>query len=263
MIERTYLQWVGTSNYPTIEAYVDEARQIGVCKKLPNLAVATEIEQHVTVIFLAHDQGRFRQCLQCAELVTCPKCHGSCEVGGSKCMWCKGLGSVERGTGGQAIVDGETWSYIRLLQVKKNKHHKFWKTEHTFGRVYHCQGCGGRGRIPLGVVFGFFVPAWVAFSTSDRARVSRTSHLKLNGGAHYAVSPTREVASRLGVAFGPDPVLGAELKALSGPFVVDNGLCVLEKQIPYDGKHFRGVKRWEPPDLVGDQEPPDLLEGVV
>lgn len=261
MIERVYLQWIGTSSYPTIDSFVEDVRRVGVCKKLPNKAVAKEVADHVTVIFLAHDQGRFKQCLQCAELAVCPACNGACEIDGQRCEWCHGLGSYERGTGGQAIVDGETWSYTRLLQLKKNKHHDFWKSEHTFGKVWYCPACGGRGKLPLGVVFGFFVPFWVV--RAEDGETARRLEPDSDVGGYFAVAPTEDVAIKRGKNPNLPEALRLDIESLVGKCSYYGDFGLLDRSIPYEGKHFRGVKKWEPIRLNAEEEGRDPLEGIV
>jgi hypothetical protein len=272
MIGRTYLQWVGTSSFATVDAFVADVMEHGVCKKLPNRNVAMECAKPGTLIFLAHDRGQLKECLACAELVVCPTCMGSTLHEGKRCMRCRGLGALERGTGGHAFVDGETWTYVRFLQLKKNHWHEFWKSPHEIGDVHYCPTCGGRGKIPQGVVFAFFVPQVVGYlpresESSERLaglefnrivvlRTEQTNGRKLEPGSYYALTspgtppPTSDVCEAVAKLVGPK-VRWANL------------LGRLDEPIPYEGKHFRGIKRWEVPPYVPEYEPPGLLEGIV
>jgi hypothetical protein len=272
MIERSYLQWVGTSSYATVEDFAADAVERGVCKKLPNRNVAMECAKPGTLIFLAHDRGQLKECLACAELVVCPTCMGSTLHEGKRCMRCRGLGALERGTGGHALVDGETWTYVRLLQLKKNRGHEFWKSSHEIGDVHYCPACGGRGKIPQGVVFAFFVPQFVVYLPTiderperlvgleyNRIAIRRSAEVngrKLEPGGFYALTEPE--------AAPPDFEDREAIAQLVGPGVRwTNLLGLLNEPIPYEGKHFRGIKRWEVPPYIPEPETPDLLEGIV
>lgn len=271
MIQRTYLQWVGTSHFATVEDFCADVRERGVCKKLPNKNVATEVAKPGTAIFLAHDQGRLRECLTCAELVTCPTCLGNEFVEGKKCMRCKGLGALERGTGGHALVDGETWTYVRLMQLKKNRWHDFWKTQHEIENVQHCPTCGGRGRIPQGVVFALYVPSSVVYVArrSDSAKLRESLKFasieiiskgararRLQPGSFYALTLTD------GASLTDETRLSI-LKLVGPCRESEGGLIKLHEPIPYEGKHFRGIKRWDAPGYIEEPTERDILEGVV
>ncbi len=51
-----YLMWVGSSFYPTIEAFVGEADKVGVCKRVPK--VPSDMKPGVSRVFLVHDEGK-------------------------------------------------------------------------------------------------------------------------------------------------------------------------------------------------------------
>lgn len=277
MIERTYLQWVGTSFFATVEDYLTEVEQLGVCRKLPNLNVAVEVAKPGTLIFLAHDQGRTRECLACAQLVTCPTCAGTGELDGQAlrpCPRCHGLGALERGTGGSALVDGERWTYIRLLRLRKNRAHDFWKQEHAIEQVEFCKACGGRGKVPQGVVFGFYAPKAVVgikgvrFGESALARLEDAgirllgrhalSPRTLTKGSYYAIVPPNQKRTiPTDLANAAQELLGPGIQYAHGLF------GRLPEPIPYSGKHFRGIKRWEVPAHIPDEPERGLLEGVA
>lgn len=64
-IKSAYLMWVGSEHYPTIEAYIKEAEQLGVSKRLPNANVAGKLMEPGCVIFIAHDEGKSEACTEC------------------------------------------------------------------------------------------------------------------------------------------------------------------------------------------------------
>lgn len=264
MAERSYLQWVGTSHYPTIEAFLDEAKELGICKRLPNLGLAAEVAKPGTVIFMVHDRGRARPCPACAITVVCPTCRGSILVQGHDCARCCGLGSVEESTGGYAEVDGGRWSYLRWLRLRKTPGHPFWKDEHTVGQVKPCKACGGRGRIPLGAVFGLYVPRVICVGGASALGVPRSVEAcgfeyvpwhkakrwpKRGAGkvvpGLYAVADYKEQGDVIGAA--TQAVHDLEL---SQGMRLCCDVALLDEPLPYRNKQFRGLKRWRP-DLEG------------
>jgi len=261
---KTYLQWVGTGYYATISDFVIDARKQGFIKRLPNLRTAVSFSERDVAIFLAHDNGRLRECLACAEPTVCPLCYTKDD----SCLRCKGLGTIERGTGGFAVVDNEKWTFLRYVKMKRNYRHEFWKTEHVIGEVSWCKVCGGRGQVPLGEVFGFYVPDeyWLVakdsfedishpnikvFSKTDEAAKDLVvggvyAVVKLDVSERVAALK-REVLSRIG-----DP-----------PVEHIGGFVSLNESFSYIEKQFRGVKGWEPPVFIPDKIEIPPLEGIA
>lgn len=64
-IGNTYLMWVGSDNYPTIEDWVKEAEKQGVSKRIPNANVGAKLKEPGTIIFVAHDEGEWKDCREC------------------------------------------------------------------------------------------------------------------------------------------------------------------------------------------------------
>ena len=50
-----YLQWVGSMHYPTVNDFIDESQNLGVCKRIGRLP--RDLEPGKSRIFLAHDEG--------------------------------------------------------------------------------------------------------------------------------------------------------------------------------------------------------------
>lgn len=73
-IVNTFLIWVGSEHYTTIEAWTEEAKSMGVSKRLPNEHMAKSLMQSGTVVFVAHDEGQHEECPECASEVECPSC---------------------------------------------------------------------------------------------------------------------------------------------------------------------------------------------
>lgn len=265
---KTYLQWVGTSYYATVSDFVIDVRERGFVKRLPNVRTAISFSKNEVAIFLAHNNGRLRQCLACAESTVCPSCKGKDD----SCPRCKGLGVIERGTGGYAVVDGEKWTFLRYVKMKRNHKHDFWKTEHDISETSWCETCGGRGQVPIGEVFGFYIPEeyWHvselpvrdcpdgAVQNSTIRIFSRDDvEYDLSDNGFYAVVKLEE----------SDKVsrLKREVLAKIGDPPVEHigGFVLLREPFSYIEKQFRGVKGWEPPVFIAGDEEVAPLEGIA
>lgn len=249
---RTYLQWVGTGHYPTIDDFVEEAREHGILKRLPNLGVARELAKPRTAVFLVHDRGVVRGCPACAVLRPCPTCAGD----GSDCQRCKGLGSIEVSTGGHVEVDGARSDYLWWLRLRKNPKHSFWNREHTVVGIKPCGACGGRGKIPLGSVFGVYLPSVLAVGDRVRLVGDRIGRVPLEQAEAWPRRPWGKPGAGLysfAIAHGSMSSAAFEFReayyeALGGvDFTGDLG--VFAEPIAYRAKQFRGLKRWTPPVL--------------
>ncbi len=73
-IKNSYLQWVGTEHYPTIEDYVSEVKELSLSKRIMNAVMGQALMQPGTVVFLAHDEGESTPCQECRGVVECPEC---------------------------------------------------------------------------------------------------------------------------------------------------------------------------------------------
>lgn len=71
---KTYLMWIGSKHYQTIEDFREEARKRGVSKRIPNLEMAKFIVGEKSMIFLAHDEGETHDCPDCMANIECPEC---------------------------------------------------------------------------------------------------------------------------------------------------------------------------------------------
>lgn len=241
MIGRTYLQWVGTGSYPTIEDFVAEVRAQGhVAMRLPNVGVARRVAEPGVAVFLVHDQGVARQCPACAEPTACPTCGGADQ----DCRRCKGLGAVEVGTGGHVEVDGARWDYLRWVRLRKNPKHPFWQKEHEVREIRPCEACGGRASIPVGAVFGVYAPHKVVEVGSDRFPVFAKWELRKKPGL-YAIARYHGKVT---------PLAPALRKLARGEVDFFGQLGLLKEPLGYHAKHFRGLKRWKPLTL-DDVEP--------
>lgn len=73
----TYLIWVGSEHYSTIDAWTTEAMEMGVSKRLPNEAMGHALMKPNTVVLVAHDEGNFRECTFCEHEIECGECRKS------------------------------------------------------------------------------------------------------------------------------------------------------------------------------------------
>lgn len=258
-IERAYLQWVGSRFFPTAKDFVEEAVRLGVSRRLPNLRTAAEVARPGTVIFLLHSNGQRSECMICIQAITCPKCGGQDE----HCGRCKGLGSVECGTGGTVSVDGETWPYLRYVKLRRKPQDRFWSEQHVVEGVEACTACGGRGAVFGGSVLGFFIPDAVEYVARPdesgkragfkRIRVlpasavrdePRRSDRRRKAGAYYAVTRPPKRIKRVPVAVKVVEQLADMGKLSSGDVEYSGRFVWFPALVPYWENYFRGLKRF-------------------
>lgn len=261
-IQRAYSQWVGGRFFPTVADFVREAQRLGISRRLPNLRTAAEVALPGTVIFLLHDDGKKAECLQCIEAIVCPECQGQSE----RCAVCKGLGSIERGTGGRVKVDGQEWSYLEYVKLRRKPWDRFWTRKHKVGKVDVCKACSGRGRTPASLIFGFFVPSAVEYVLREKEKQERRVLIESSGvktvtlsevvseprrsdrtrkaGAFYAVTePPSKITNGSVVADVVEQLVGAE-KFPEGSVEFSGHFVRFFAPIPYRENLFRGLKRF-------------------
>jgi len=73
-IKNSYLMWIGSADYSTVDDWVDEATEMGVSKRLPSITAGKAMLERGTVIFVAHDEGEHVTCEHCQGEVECPDC---------------------------------------------------------------------------------------------------------------------------------------------------------------------------------------------
>ena len=72
-IRNTYLMWIGKEHYKTIADWTDEALAQGISKRLPNAHVAAKMMEPGTVVFVAHDEGEYKECHGCLGTIENPE----------------------------------------------------------------------------------------------------------------------------------------------------------------------------------------------
>lgn len=73
-IKSSYLMWIGSEHYKTIEEWCEEASRLGVSKRLPGVAMGEALMRPGTIVFVAHDEGVFHECEGCSGAIECPEC---------------------------------------------------------------------------------------------------------------------------------------------------------------------------------------------
>ena len=70
----SYLMWIGSEHYPTIDDWAAEAVSHGISKRLPGASVGEKLLEPGSVIFVAHDEGEYHECTECTGAIECPEC---------------------------------------------------------------------------------------------------------------------------------------------------------------------------------------------
>lgn len=231
---KEYLQWVSTAHYPTIGSFIDEAKEMGVSKRIINFRMAAKLAKEESTIFLVHNNGQFSHCFACSEARECGFCQGRYEI----CPRCKGLGTVEKATGGWAVVDGVRWDYCKYIKLKRQTWHEFWKDEHIIGDTSPCRTCGGKGRIPIGQIFGCFIPEEIVYvSGSDDIQL-----LYSYAEAGIVIMHEEEIEEKKRLC---------GYKERGAFYAVADGIIQFDQTYLYQQKLHRGLKIIDFKELVG------------
>lgn len=190
-INKTYLQWVGARDYPTIEAFMTEVKEQGLSKRVPNHHIAAALMEPGTVVFVAHDEGEHEDCPDCLEVKACETCSGKGEIVATEqdgkpvaCGDCGGLGEIVRGTGGKVTLeDGTELAYRDWLGMRRHAKHneRDGKPTGENGVKAMCDRCGGSGRLPLGKIFGLYVPSAAEYIVSDAMEAEARDKIAAKG----------------------------------------------------------------------------------
>lgn len=73
-IKNSYLMWVGAEHYAAIKDYSDEAVAHGISKRMPTVEMAMKLVEPGSVVFLAHDEGEYKDCGDCQGPMECVEC---------------------------------------------------------------------------------------------------------------------------------------------------------------------------------------------
>jgi len=305
-IKKSYLMWVGHEHYNTIDHYASEAGVLGISKRLPNIDVAKSVAEAGTVVFVAHDEGRYHECPDCVATLECPECRkaehrleklidewdekrdAAKAATGDKerdklergvkrieariekvnaemegCELCDGAGQYEGGTGGHVVFgDADTWDYRKFTYYLHQP--AIWSPDMKDGaEVKVCDTCGGKGKLPEGMVFGFFIPSGIEYIARAEDAEEIREAMK-DRGAKIVEEATLVTESRRGCgvrkAGGVYVVAsadsdGMEAKATLAKLIEDGTIepdaaevvgdfVKFLAPVAIDGKRFRGIKRW-------------------
>lgn len=191
---------------------------------------------------------------------------------------------IEDSTGGSVHVDGEAWDYRRynywLHQPKKWSPDDHEVTEKTM-----CECCGGTGRLPLGKVFGMFLPSAIEYIMRPEDGDAVRAEMEAKGvrvvtpgvlaeeakrgcgrrraGGYYAVSDTSTTEPK-------KKTMEEAVKRL-----IEAGVIEDESEVKLNGdfirfvspvdipgtKRFRGIKSWSLSVAV-EEEAEMIMEAV-
>lgn len=297
-IKKAYLMWVGAEHYPTIKDWVDEVDAMGVSKRLPNSEMAKALTEEGAVVFVAHDEGNYHECPACVGETECPTCRlidqqigrwtkevhdfkkkgvpetdvkivrraekivkASAEI--KACPECGGKMKGKMSTGGTVEFENGTKMDYRAYNYWLHQP-KQWKPE-DHGGVKNdgmCEACGGRGRLPDGVVFGVFLPSGVEYilSPADTEQVKNeleAANITTVEVAKAKVEKRRKCGFRKPGGYYVVTHTGASSKstdevikelvdkgAISPEVEVKGNFVQFIQPVEIDAKRFRGIKRW-------------------
>jgi hypothetical protein len=305
-IKKSYLMWVGHEHYDTMDQYAEEAGALGVSKRLPNITVAKSIAEEGTVVFVAHDEGHYRECPGCVSSLECPECRKAerrlekaidewdgkrealrktapgkerekLERGVSRvekriekinaemegCELCDGAGQYYGGTGGRVgFGDGDAWDYRKFAYYLHQP--AIWTPEAKDGaEIEVCKTCGGKGKLPEGLVFGFFVPSGIEYIAREED-AEEIKEMMRDHGAKIVEEATLATESRRGcgvrkpggVYVTTDKDADGEAAKATLAKLVEEGAIKPDAAevvgnfvkflapVAIDEKRFRGIKRW-------------------
>lgn len=73
-INDAFLLWIGSEFYGTIEDYTSEAIVMGISKRIPSVHIGRQMMEPGAVVFVAHDEGKTKDCKKCMGFFECPLC---------------------------------------------------------------------------------------------------------------------------------------------------------------------------------------------
>jgi hypothetical protein len=204
-MHNTYLMWVGSESYETIDEWTKEAEEQGISKRLPNANVGMSMKNSNSVVFVAHDEGEWRDCPDCMGTIENPEWRvlnekiiklraerrkfekEREEFGDSRLLrkiakrgkaivslkeeLDKRDFAIESGTGGKVEVINRNTGMTEMMDYRKYDYwhrqpKKFNKRWKIVGKEM-CKTCGGKGQLPEGRIFGLFIPTDIEYVLRD------------------------------------------------------------------------------------------------
>lgn len=184
--------------------------------------------------------------------------------------------TVKAGSGGHVILkDGTRWDYRRYMYWRNQP--KKWDYKAEVAELHMCEHCGGFGQLPVGKVFGVFMPDAAEYLLAPEDRDELRKEMKDKGlETVEATVWSTEVKRGCGrravhgsyivtkTTMGATPEqLDAALKELVAKGVikpkdtkVDGSFAEFVAPVDIPGeKRFRGIKEWDPtPDAADEGE---------
>lgn len=142
-IKTSYLMWVGSEHYPTINDWAAEAVNHGISKRLPGASVGEKLLEPGSVIFVAHDEGEYADCPECTGTIECPECRKAEQEAQRVQAEIDALLKPFDGDR-DAFLDKAARGKVRSLEVREAKLEKLADAQ------VECELCGGEGALEAG-----------------------------------------------------------------------------------------------------------------
>jgi hypothetical protein len=187
--------------------------------------------------------------------------------------------AVTDSTGGYVDIDGQTWDY-RRYNYWLHQPAKWDPASHKVENSKMCDHCGGTGRLPLGKVFGMFLPSAIEYIMRPEDTETMKKEMEAKG---YRVIAPGKVATEIKRGCGRRKAGGyyavtdaeskraieATVKELREKGAIPDGEVELNGDFvrfvtPVDipgTKRFRGIKSWSLSVAV-EEEAEMIMEAV-
>ena len=290
MIKATYLMWLGTDCYPTVDSWFDEANELGVSKRLPNMGTAAKLLQEGVAVFVAHDEGERKNCSHCTVERKCGNCGGTgwtgpaelFHPGRKRCEECDERGMIQETTGGSVVVDGTRITWREYISRKRTK---AWEKDedHTVAFPLRCEHCGGLGKLPVAKIHGMFLPKGADYILKADDKDALLQEVTRRGIHHVPAEVLhaesyRKCGRRVPGGFyvvteARDEVVDVDTHAVLEELVergmvepeaveVRGGVYRFLRPVEIEAKRFRGIKRWDAEGKAED-EAQMIMEAVM
>jgi hypothetical protein len=140
-VGNTYLVWIGSEHYESIDAWAEEAKSAGVSKRLPNEHMAKALMEPGTIVFVAHDEGEHEECPECIREIVCPVCRRAAEKEARELAACEHLeGEAEK------LAEGSK----ERASLAKRASNARERAEQAAEEQAQCDDCAGTGKLRAG-----------------------------------------------------------------------------------------------------------------
>jgi len=254
------MMWVGSSYYPRIEDFVEEAERVGVSKRIAYPPVNIKLGR--SFLFLTHDDSRRSDCKVCRGTGTKD---GHLRV----CLYVKGGASktLRDPSNNELVVKSK-----RAFQQLNKKTAKQTRRKKTWRRIRgqpKCVTCSGLGRVAEGVIFGFcridrvellFDRSSAAREYQERQPPKRRRAVEITAVVSMGLQEVargcgyRQIGAHYLIADKLDVVQEVETISdqLGMNWTLRGSIVVFDKPVPYTGQRFRGTKAVNRTDIFGE-----------